>query len=348
MDKAIKRAATCISHLASIDGFFATEDPLYRRYRDKFHDMGEAYDSFAKAMYFGGYGRQMQLADTLDYMILSRGAIWSCDSKNRSDYMRMILYTINQLLQEEHITYFPELRRRFLTYLENRGLDNLIEDARYKENYEIAKKLDEPLGYKEHKGVYWSIDHLLPKSLGTVIELVVYLFLMRNSGSYVLPLLLHQRMPSLTKHIIPPDFLVVKQGRVFGIEVKQLRPTIREVRHTNEFMLESGIPVLTASVPNTVPLRCPKCNKWILYCDNIIDKFCDFSDKIESEKIQCEGCNEEIYFGRLGSGEREYHYHLRCVHDLPYVKEVLAKPDQRSKRLIAYFPYVQGLERLTG
>ena len=237
MDKAIKRLATCISHLASIDGFFASQDQLYGRYRDKLHNMGETYDSFAKAMYFGGYGRQMQLADMLDYMILSRGAIWSCDTKNRSDYMRMILYTINQLLQEEHITYFPELRRRFLAYLEKQGLDCLIEDEKYKKNYEIAKNSHEPLGYREHKGVYWAIDHLLPKSLGTVIELVVYLFLMRNSGGYVLPLLLQQRLPSLTKHIIPPDFLVVKQGRVFGIEVKQLRPTIGEVGRINEYML---------------------------------------------------------------------------------------------------------------
>src|SRR3990170_4439604 len=100
MDKPFKRMAAAIAHLIAVDDFFASADPVYSSYRQRLHKLGEAYESFAKSMYFGSKKRHQQLADILEYMVISRGSIWAAGSgiQQRSDYMRIIFYTINQLL----------------------------------------------------------------------------------------------------------------------------------------------------------------------------------------------------------------------------------------------------------
>jgi len=259
--------------------------------------------------------------------------------------MRIIFHTINQLLQQEHVTFFPDLRRKFMQFLESKNLQYYVEDDKYKKHYEEAKKFAGILTYEDHRRTYWALDHLLPKSVGTTIELVAYLYLLRNSGGYVVPLLLQQRLLGIRDHLLAPDYLLVVGRKVYGIEVEQLGDT-GKVRQSNEFVSETGIPVLTASVPNTIPLRCCVCKRWILFCDAVIEKFCDISQPLGSDRIHCEGCNEEIYHGRLRPGDNEYHYHLRCVQNNDYVQNILVDPEQRQKRLIAYFPHLQGLERL--
>src|SRR3990172_255019 len=140
-------------------------------------------------MYFGSKKRHQQLADILEYMVISRGSIWAAGSgiQQRSDYMRIIFYTINQLLLQEHVTSFPELRRKFMAFLEGRNLECYIEDDNYRLEYDKAKKFDGALTYREHKDTYWAVDHLLPKSLGSATEFVVYLYLLRHSGGYIIP-----------------------------------------------------------------------------------------------------------------------------------------------------------------
>lgn len=224
-------------------------------------------------------------------------------------------------------------------------MDYYIEGDEYRENYKKAKESEDPLNHKNDKKVYKAIDRLLPKSLGTAVELVIYLYLLRHRIGYVIPLLLHQRLLGLDSHLIAPDFLVVTKGKVFGVEVEQSART-GKIRQSNEFMAETGIPVLTASVPTTFPLRCPDCHKWILFCDNIILKYADIDYPIAKNKIQCDSCNEVVYLGRIEKGGLEFHYHLHCAEKYDYVKAILADPKKRSKHLVAYFPSVQGLDRL--
>jgi len=345
MNEPLKRLQACVSHLLEVDAFFNTEDALYKDYRRRLVELKEIYDSFSKAMYEGNFGRQMQLADLLTYMIISRGSIWAVDSGDLSNYMRIVFFTINQLLLQEHITAFPDQRKKFMNHLEERKLHFFIEDEKYRQYYEEAKKSQNHLTYREHKRVYWAADHLLPKSVGTAIELAVFLYLIRNKVGYVIPLLLQQRLLALKDHLIAPDFLVAKRGRIFGIEVEQAART-GKTRQSNAFMAETGIPVLTASILDTFPLRCYECRRWILYCDNIIDKFCDLAHKIESDQITCDSCNQVVYYGRLKKGDDEYHYHLECAQRYRYVRELLEDEKQSRKRLVAYFPSVGGLERV--
>ncbi len=346
MDRALARLESCVKHLKAVDEFFSSNDPLYKYYVSKLHRI-PGYDSFAQAAYSGTFGREMQLADLLTFLLISRGTIWGMEKNNRSDYLRILLTSVNQLLLQEHVTYVPALRKGFLAFLESQKLDFYIEDKRYQEHYEKAKKSDKPLTYQEDRYTYWSIDHLLPKSVGLSIELVVFLYLLRNLSGYVIPLLLEQRLLGIPGHLISPDFLVVQRGKVFGVEVEQGGRT-GKIRQSNSFMQETGIPILTASVPTTFPMRCKVCDKWILFCDNIIDRFCDLGNRIESPEMPCDSCNQVVYYGRLRKGEDEWHYHLDCVKKEPYVKDRLADKDKRMKHLIAYFPNVEGLERLVG
>jgi len=344
MDLPISRLDSCVRHLKTVDEFFSTNDPLYKYYVSKLHKI-QSYDSFARSIYSGDFGRGMQLSDLLTYVLVSRGTIWGMDKDKRSDYLRILITTVNQLLIQEHVTYFPKLRAEFLEFLEKRKIDFYIEGEKYAEYYKKAKRSDKALTYSDDRYTYWSIDHLLPKSVGLSIELVVFLYLLRSLSGYVIPLLLEQRLLGNPEHLVSPDFLVVQRGRVFGVEVEQGGKT-GKVRQSNTFMQETGIPILTASVPTTFPLRCKVCNKWILFCDNIIDNFCNLKYKIDSSWISCDSCNQVVYFGRLEKGGDEYHYHFDCVKKEQYVKEKLADKDQREKRLIAYFPHVEGLERL--
>jgi hypothetical protein len=181
--------------------------------------------------------------------------------------------------------------------------------------------------------------------VGTAIEFAVFLYLIRNRIGYVIPLLLEQRVLGTRDHLIAPDFLILQKGRIFGVEVEQSART-GKTRQSNRFMTETGIPVLTGSIPNTFPLRCKECKRWILFCDNIIDKFCDLSYQIKSQQIACDSCNSVVYYGRLEKGWDEYHYHLTCAEKYQYVKDLLQDEKNRKKRLVAYFPWVQGLETL--
>jgi hypothetical protein len=165
-------------------------------------------------------------------------------------------------------------------------------------------------------------------------------------------MLLNQRLLSNDSHLIAPDFMIVKNGRIFGVEVKQAFEETPD--HIFEFSSQTSIPVVVARVPNTVPLRCPICKRWILYCDEVIDRFSDYSQKIEDIKISCKKecdkfkkCEYITYKGVLkASEEKELHYHYNCVKKKPFVRNLLKDEKEQEKRLISYYPYVQGLSKL--
>lgn len=351
MDKVLKRLKASVNHLHAVDEFFAANDPEYLSFREKLNALGEAYESFSTSMYYGGYGRQMILGDLLAYILMSRGSLWGYKKKNRSNYIKIILYTINQLLQQEHVTWFQDIRKKFQENMEKEKIDFFIEDSEYAKFYKKCKAYQKPLSYKgETKPLYFAVDSLLPKSVGSVIELVVYLYLIRHDFGHVIPLQLHQRLLSNNGHIIAPNFLIIKNKKIYGIEVKQARGAVPS--HIFSFMSETSIPVIVATIPNTVPLRCYECNKWILYCGHIIERFSDMSEEIREIKVSCvdceqfEDCKNIIYYGPLDSEKKEYHYHYACVKNKRLVKRILKDEKERKKRLIAYFPFVQGLSRL--
>lgn len=356
MDRLLKRAKAAVDHLTKVDEFFAANLTEYREIQEKLHGLGDAYESFSKELYVGEHGRQMILCDFLTYILTSRGCFWGYTQKNRKAYFKAILYVINQLLLQEPITMktYADLRKKLMQFMRKQGIENFFENESSEQIYKEAMAFAGDLSYADKtRQLYYAVDSLLPKSIGTVIELIVYLYLIRHNCGYVVPLLLHQRLLSKESHLIEPDFLVIKNGKIFGIEVKQAWGDVPD--HIFTFSSETTIPVIVARVPNTVPLRCPVCNRWILYCDEVIEKFSDTTKDIKDTRIQCTEeckrfakCRHVIYFGLLKQTDnKEYHYHYTCVKNkYPYVNEVLANEKQRKRRLIAYFPYVQGLESL--
>lgn len=350
MDEVLKRLKASVNHLIAVDEFFAKNDREYCNLRDKLNN----FKDFSKMFYLGKRGRQMILGDLLAYILVSRGSMFGYTKSNRSDYLKIILYVINQLLLQEPITTkeMVSVRKDLMETLQKENIPGFFEDEVSKELYEKAKTFSEKdLSYQDDtKELYFIVDSLLPKSIGSVIELIVYIYLIRHNFGYVIPLTLHQRLLGKAGYLISPNFLIIKNGKIFGIEVKQAGKGAPS--HIFSFMSETTIPVVVASIPNTVPLRCYECNKWILYCDEVIEKFSDISQDIKEIKLFCtecakfEQCKHVIYNGPLESGGREYHYHLECVKEKPYVKNLLNNEEEKRKRLIAYFPYVQGLDRL--
>ncbi|MEM3700191.1 MAG: hypothetical protein QXL57_04930 [Candidatus Bathyarchaeia archaeon] len=355
MDKVLERALSTAKHLLIVDQFFATHDQDYMMMRKKIDSL-EGYEKFSKELYVGKDGRQMILYDYLMYILVSRGSIWGFHKTNRKSYLKMILYVVNQLLIQEQVTTYAcfSIRKRLMDFMKKQNIPYFFEDEEAEKIYEEAKKFKEDLSYKDKKTkkLYYAVDSLLPKSVGAAIELIVYAYLIRHNFGYVIPMLLNQRLLSHDSHSIAPDFLIVKNGRIFGVEVKQAIQKTPD--HIFDFSSRTSIPVVVARVPNTVPLRCPICEKWILYCDEIINRFSDYSQKIEDIKISCKKecknfrkCNYITYKGVLKpSEEKELHYHYNCVRKKPFVRNLLKDEKEQEKRLISYYPHVQGLSRL--
>lgn len=132
--------------------------------------------------------------------------------------------------------------------------------------------------------------------------------------------------------ISPPDYLVITPERsTFGVEVGYFKD-----RQGNEFSSATGIPVLSTFGDLACSYRCPKCHKWILFSDFVIDK--GMSEEYRSLN--------KIYFDDVPKKYRDYsqgvcykenrHYHYECIKD---------DYDLKDEDVFYYFPYVEGLEQ---
>jgi len=357
----ILRLKTLIKHLELIDDFFYEHENTYREFSDKISHLPH-YENILDLVYIGKKGRQMMLADLLSYVVLSRGITW-LGIKDRSECIRFLLYISNLVLAQEHLTQsmYLDLRRKFMEYLEEtmikEGLEELFfADDEVKRAYEETKRLNKDLIYKgSTRKHYYVLDSLMIKPVGLAVELITYAHLLRFCKGYVLPLGLHQRIFSKNDYVIPPNYLVIlSDGRVFGVEVKQ---AAKAPEHIFQFMAKTGIPVLLASIPNEIPLRCLKCRKWILFCEKAINELASYDKPISyyrSRKwkiscIDCEyfkdgSCKYVIYYGKTSDVNENRHYHYHCVIGDTIVRESVG--ENPRKRLLMYIPHVNGLEEL--
>ena len=352
-----------------VDEFFRKNDEVYKETVEKIESL-EAYKRLVEQLYTGGDGRQMQLSDMLSYILLSRG-LWilvqrgrRADRRYRSEYLKLLLYAVNAVLLQEHLwcARYLTLRRKFMEYVETgmrgRNMYDLFfkgEDIRrlFEETKILAKDLDYRPG-SDTKKHYRMLDSLMPKPVGLAIELITYAHLIRFVRGYTIPLVLFQRLLGKDTHIIPPDYLVITNGKIYGVEVKQAGVT---PEHVFTFMGETSIPVLMAKTPNVVPLRCPVCKKWIVYCDKVIETFADLDKSVSyfREKrwrlacADCEmfgegACKYAIYYGKTRTRDKPRHYHYQCVAGDPVVKENIKRAVERH--FLSYIPHVEGLESL--
>jgi len=348
---------------------FETEEHLdyaiYKENEEKLRQVLGELD-FDNQLY-SAKGRQMILADLLEYVFLGRGYYSMRSKRDRQNFLRAILYFVNLLMCYEVMTVSNNLRQRVLEQLGNK-----ITQLKDEEYYEELRDFTGSVGLKRGESdaaryLNNYFDSLLPKTAGGLWhELLVYIFLLRHDLGYIIPLLLTQRLMSLHHSIVPPDFLIITYDKhLYGIEVG----TKKEIQ-SGSFSLQTAIPTATVDTINSrTSDRCPICKRWIPLCPYVIENYSNLDKRITKSKVRClDECalypSEQIAIGNcaytkysrnkaktLQHTHHDFanglHYHYGCV--LQNVSADLKNAIIDAKDTVAlmtHYPYYGGLEDL--
>jgi hypothetical protein len=376
MENFFKKMQEAIAHLNILHEVFNKETNYTSQEKEDIYDIYKqnsvkldnlVRDLNLSSQLYSEKGRQMILADLIEYILLGRGYYSIKNKEDKGQFIEMILHLVNMLMVYDTLTVSKNLRDKFLQELVSE-IPEVASESKYSDLNNFSGKVGLKKGESEApKELDKYFDSLLPKTAGGLWhELLVYVFLLRSDVGYVLPLLLSQRILSLRKDIVPPDFLIITYDKhIYGIEVG----TKKEIQ-SGSFSLQTSIPTATLDTENSrVSDRCPICKKWILFCDFVIEKYSDLDQKIEKSEVRClEDCDkystEDIAKGlcpftkysrnmakTLGHAKHKYtnglHYHYKCV--LKNVSEEERDKIIQAKDKVAlktHFPYYSGIEEL--
>lgn len=336
-----KKLQTSIQHLQIIDKIFTNFDhsqkEVYLNFSKVIDEIDEKWRnkgvSFSEQLYVGGkkkgkygYARQMILADIVEYIFTGRGYYFFLGHKNDpdrdekiSDFMKILLTCINQLMIWDSISVEKDLRYKVLSELEEK-IDNSIffKEQERKDEHDKLLRITEDIGFETSIENFLSInesatvkksmdeyfDSLLPKTGGGLWnELIVYINLLKANVGYILPLLLTQRIYSLKDTLKPPDFIVIDyDGNMNSIRIadSEIISNLHEQKligvevgggkefQSSTFSGKTKQPATTTENKN-IPPRCPLCGKWILFCKKVINDFCDIKNPLTYRKkhIKC-------------------------------------------------------------
>jgi len=357
LKKLLERLEVSARHLKLIHEFFLKNDPEYKLMEDKINSIKDL-DKLCEQVYYGQDGRQMILSDLFQHVLAIRG--YHFFFENKEAYIKILFYAVNQLMLQENIIRDQPKRKKLLDFLEKHKeeLPGFFEgsDKEWYKKYQQCKVAHREAVIGARKKMYRVIDSVLPKSMGNATELLVFAYLLSNEVGYVIPLLeiqQAQRLPGEEVKVIPPNFLIIKNGRIFGCEVGAGPSGVGKIQQCNIFMEKAGIPVITLRVNppgNNASYRCPKCDKWILYCDRIIEEYSKHKiDEVNSRGVNCfecpqlDTCDKAVYYGSIEKGGEVRHYHYSCVKDIEYVKETVKRSPEKISPL---YLIVEGLEGL--
>jgi hypothetical protein len=375
MDSLLDNMEKAIKHLRILHEVFkqkinfANEEIIdYEIYRSNFNSLKKLVDELKldNQLYFQR-GRQMILADLLEYILIGRGYYSLRSKEDREKFVRLILHVVNLLMSYEMLTVSPTLRKEVLERWEK-----YIPEISCEEGFSELKNFRGSVGLKAGeseatKSLDKYFDSLLPKTAGGLWhELLVYIFLLRADIGYIVPLLLSQRLIGLDDALIPPDFLVITHNKnIYGIEVG----TKKEIQ-SGSFSIQSNIPTATIDTINSRSSdRCPICKRWIPFCDFVIDNYSNFDKVITGAEIRClEECNvySKDFIVSGGCPYTKYsrqraetlphthhryadrlHYHYRCVlANVPQKVRQAMINAQDTIALKSHYPYYSGLETL--
>jgi hypothetical protein len=350
------RLSLSAKHLALVDQFASEAFDEYAQMREKLVRI-PGYTTLAEQLYHGQEQRQMMLGDILLYMLTGRG-YWTAirDADGFSQFVRILMYITNLLLiQETLLSARPRERREFLRRLDAARLENFFASDEEREAYRELMAFQNRITVREPRHLYKVMDSLLPRTPGLVYELIVYVHLLVRRLGYSVPLLILQRLFRGQDTLAPPDYLLLRSdGNIFGIEVGsgmgQFSLTQGKIDQVNRFTQDTCIPVLTATVPHVY--RCEECKGWITFCDRVIERTAmgecpEYMSALDCPLFGENPCQHTVYFGRIepGGDQRRYHYHHLLGNQ--YVQDRALRTDaDRRNRLLHYFPFVRGLERL--
>lgn len=296
MDTLYKKLLLSIKHLSVLDDVFKNKTNysnerdynLYIQNITRFKKLCSEI-KLDKELYSKN-GRQMQLADILEYMFFSRGIFSLINGNNQlihryvPKYIELILRFVNMLILYEIMTVDNQLRQAFVS-----NLGDQIDEVAHEDEYLNLKQWQDNVGLrtKDPAGAPSKyFDSILPKTAGGLWhEMLVYAFILRFNIGYIFPLLLHQKILSLDSKLSPPDLVILHKAtsRYYGIEIGDLKE-----RQSGGFMAPSGIPVIPINTrDNRSSDRCPICNKWIGLCPKIIEEFSDPAVNISRVEIRC-------------------------------------------------------------
>ena len=376
MKKLIDRLGISVLHLKCLEDVFLENHNEYKRIEDILasEEFNPFYVEISRELYAGGkkpqgnikLARQMILGDVVEYIFTGRAFYYAAKSEdNFQKFLKLILYSVNQLLLFDTITVNPLLRAQYIEKLEEE-IDN---DILYEKDgdEEIANQL------KNSEVLIWTdgwtkqidsfVDSILPKTLGCPKELVVFAELIRLKKGNVIPLLLIQRVFGDKDPIAPPDFLLAKGNKeIYGIEVGYAKEG-----QSREFSIRTSIPTFAVDLKNNMHNRCPKCGENILYCDPVIEAYSTntLSEHLnENGKFLCNGCENfnngqcrfSNYYGKViaerFNGEQcspnDRHYHANCVrenHYTYYAQERIIG-EHHLDDFFAQIPEIDGLNNL--
>ncbi len=371
----LEKLGVSVQHLKCLDEVFSENHEEYQRIETILNspEFNSIYTEISREIYAGGkqprghikLARQMILGDVIEYIFTGRAYYYAAKSEeNFKHFLKLILYSVNQLLIYDAITVNPEIRKLYLEKLE----EEIDEDILYEKegDSELADELKESetvLNDSEWKQFDFLVDSILPKTLGCPKELIVFAELIRTKKGIIIPLLLIQRLFGDKNPIAPPDFLLAKGNKeIYGIEVGYAKEG-----QSREFSIRTSIPTFAVDLENNMHNRCPKCGEIILYCDPVIEAYSNGTLKNQLDEVskrflcsECpnfeEGnCKFSNYYGKwkgtefngITSEQKPRHYHARCVKDESYDfnrREIIIT--EHLEEYFAQLPQIQGLENL--
>ena len=214
----LERLGISITHLKCLDEVFIQYNDEYRRVEDIFNSppFCDIVSDISKELYAGGkqprgsqiLNRQMILGDIVEYIFTGRAYFFAAKSEeNFKNFLKLILYCVNQLLIFDTITVNPDIRRRYIEKLENEIDPQILYEKSGDQQLAYELKNSATVIYDSDWQRYdLLVDSLLPKTLGCPKELIVFAELIRSGKGIIIPLLLLQKIFVYQKPMAPPDF----------------------------------------------------------------------------------------------------------------------------------------------
>jgi hypothetical protein len=381
MKTLLEKLGISINHLLCLDSVFYENHAEYKRIDDEIFNseaFRDVYKEISRELYAGGktsgnatlkLNRQMILGDIIEYIFSGRAYYFAADNEeNFNNFLKLILYCVNQLLIFDIITVNQELRKKYIEKLEeNISLEILYEKNGDRELSNTLKESNVKIwGEDWTKQIDQFVDSILPKTLGCPKELVVFGELLRLKKWIVIPLLLIQRIFDDKEPIAPPDFLILNKNKdIYGLEVGYKK----EIQ-SREFSIRSSIPTFAVDLKNHMHNRCPKCGENILYCDRVINEYCagtliEHLTEINGVKrYKCFACPQfnngncpkSNYYGFVSGvtffgkeiEKTHMHFHSKCILNdtYPFRRQNRIIKDYHSEEFFAQIPEIEGIENL--
>ncbi len=127
----LDKLGVSVEHLKCLDETFYEHNEEYQRIENILTsgEFNEIYTEISREIYAGGkrprgkikMARQMILGDVIEYIFTGRAYYFAVKSEeNFKNFLKLILYCVNQILLFDTITVNPEIRKTYIEKLEGR------------------------------------------------------------------------------------------------------------------------------------------------------------------------------------------------------------------------------------